>query len=858
MILPNFALHYLRIEWQERGIARRMEVSGDPIEIEQDDDGHFRAETQMFRDFHPWVGLSLSGQAIDAVPHLIGSDGERQPWLNIRDPEGREWWVQDNGWDQERKTHLSELHRSFGQFELHIGAERLYLVNVAIDLGSAEAEDYLADFRDELITLALSRQSSATGGVIRSDSTDLVEALSRFTQAARHVLGNPARHLTEIEELQPTGRLRPNNRTFREVLRRPSRRGYPGRGAEETIDIPDNRFVHHMVQYCAQLSSRIASASEAQSRQLSARSQRAYEHAKALLEAESETVDPEIFGNQLAEMEAAIAAVNAWTNLGPPYREEIRNFAIKLENPYGYLERAQFYKRLDTDPRQDEKLGITSNIVQLPEEPFRLVAQASKYLNKSSRLFEFWGVGQVKRHGQTGSMRLLKLEEVCRMRVRAPGLEKKAALRARYEQNGWTRKLTRTELEERRLEARSSDRRASHLAQRAELSRSAAASLLSTGEDLTSQEMRWSALGVASSAAFPMGMRFVQSPAYSSVLAAFNRVHELAERVGVGGKEIERIERIGILHASAIYERWCLIRLISLLVDTFDFTPEPGWLDRVIEGTCGVLAPFELRFERSDVAMTACLEVQPVLPNGRRPDFRLTFQARDEDPDKDTHARTVFDDAVEPSKGLVLDAKFRTRWRPRELDGVLRDVVDGRGYGQAGRRVFILQPAGPVVQEPTSPLGWGRDCDYGQNYPSNHSQGAVRLSPHPRDWHNLHRLVAMELQANFPPPRHLDGENWQSDSFCISCGQRHEVADVRRHLTQRGRDYWDLACHDCGLTTRRTHCFSGCGTPLFKNGLILTYHRTIADQLTNVACPCCGEFFDRDIHQEGNYHGSFG
>ncbi len=858
MILPSFALHYLRIEWQERGIVRRMEVSGDPIEIEQDDDGHFRAETQMFRDFHPWVGLSFSGQAVDAVPHLVGSDGERQPWLMIRDPEGREWWVQDNGWDQERKTHLSELHRSFGQFELHIGAERLDLVNVALDLGSAEAEDYLADFRDELITLAVSRRSSATGGVIRSESTDLVEALSRFAQAARHVLGNPARQLTEIEELQLTERLRPNARTFREVLRRPLRRGYHGRGAEETINIPDNRFVRHMVQYCARLSSRIASASEAQARQLSARSERAHEHAKTLLEAESEPVDPEIFRNQLAEMEAAIAAVNRWTSRGPSHRDEIRDFAIKLENPYRYLERAQFYKRLDADPRQDEKLGIRSNVVQLPDEPFRLVTQASKYLNKSSRLFEFSGVGQVKRHGQAGSTRLLKLVEVCRMSVRASGLEKKAALRERYEQNGWARKLTRMELEERRLEARSSDRRASHLAQRAELSRSAAASLLSTGEDLTSQEMRWSALGVASSAAFPMGMRFVQSAAYSSALAAFNRVHELAERVGVGGNEIERIDRIGILHASAIYERWCLVRLISLLVDTFDFTPEPNWLDRVIEGTCGVLAPFELRFERSDVAMTARLEVQPVLPNGRRPDFRLTFGHRDEDPGESTHLHPFLDDEAEPSKGLVLDAKFRTRWRPHELDEALHDVVNARGYGQAGRRVFILQPAGPVVREPTSPLGWGRDCDYGQNHPSNHSQGAVRMSPHPRDWHNLHRLVALELQASFPTPRHLDGQDWQSDSFCINCGQRHEVADVRHRMTKKGSDSWDLTCHDCGLTTRRTHCFSGCGTSLFKNGLTLTYHRTIADQLTNVACPCCGEFFDRDIHQEDDYRGSFG
>lgn len=112
-------------------------------------------------------------------------------------------------------------------YALHPARERLVdLVNVALDLGSAEARNHLADFRDVLITLSLSRQSSATSGVIRSESTDLVETISRFAQTARHVLGNPARKLTEIEELQPTGRLRPNTRTFRQVLRRPSRRWY--------------------------------------------------------------------------------------------------------------------------------------------------------------------------------------------------------------------------------------------------------------------------------------------------------------------------------------------------------------------------------------------------------------------------------------------------------------------------------------------------------------------------------------------------------------------------------------------------------------------------------------------------------
>src|SRR5690606_27038559 len=109
---------------------------------------------------------------------------------------------------------------------------------------------------------------------------------------------------------------------------------------------------------CAMLSSRIAHASEAQARQLSARAERARNHARNLLDSDSEKVDPEIFGNQLAEMEAAIGAVNSWSNSGLQGQGGVRDFCIKLENSYDYLPRTQFYKRLDADPREDEKLGI--------------------------------------------------------------------------------------------------------------------------------------------------------------------------------------------------------------------------------------------------------------------------------------------------------------------------------------------------------------------------------------------------------------------------------------------------------------------------------------------------------------------
>lgn len=86
-----------------------------------------------------------------------------------------------------------------------------------------------------------------------------------------------------------------------------------------------------------------------------------------------------------------------------------------------------------------------------------------------------------------------------------------------------------------------------------------------------------------------------------------------------------------------------------------------------------------------------------MLPNGRRPDFRLRF-------------------GWEPSpvdKGLVMDAKFRTRWRNGELASMLNELLLEKNYDQEGDRVFILQPARRAVAKATSPLYWGHDCDFG-------------------------------------------------------------------------------------------------------------------------------------------------
>ena len=93
------------------------------------------------------------------------------------------------------------------------------------------------------------------------------------------------------------------------------------------------------------------------------------------------------------------------------------------------------------------------------------------------------------------------------------------------------------------------------------------------------QEAKWEGPGSSSTAKFPMGMRFAQNPIYAAALAAFHRMSELERHTGIGGDALDRLGSINMLHASAMYERWCLIKIIDVLVEDFGFAPKGDWVE---------------------------------------------------------------------------------------------------------------------------------------------------------------------------------------------------------------------------------------------------------------------------------------
>ena len=831
--------HYLDIEWLDFGRARNIKISPEPIEIERKSDGIFEAETQVFHDFHPWVGLRLSDELENIQPAFIGTDGIQTPMLRLDGVNGEHWWVQNDGWDSRKKRHLSELHRSIGQFSIVMGSCKLLINNVVESLTRVDINEYLQDFQQELIWLVMGF-GGATASISGEGSAnqDMVKALDAFTTAARRLLDNPARHVREVLVRNRSDRLKPNLATFRHYLRNPTAQIFIGRSTEETANIADNRYVRNMVQVCEKISSSIARSSE-----LHAKSFFTWANAKILRSTEYKNmthrvVDQEIFDRQLEDIEKSLKQVSSYSDSVPAPNEVVRYFDFKAGKLYGDSANTIFY---NNEGAVDKGRNIEYSVVQLPDE-------LMKSIQKTQRFCDYYslcgvGVGKRKETSSRKGYREVVFSKIFSVTPQTQAIERKRAKRELLEKNNWLAPLTSQERAEARQESRTAKLQADFYQNRYQNIELTSRTLGKCKEELGLQDEKWEQLGVTPSSVIPMGVRFSQSPNYAACLAAFSKVTELSKIAGIGANELDAIERIGVLHASALYERWCLVKIIYVLLENYKFTPQANWKDCLIKAVTNRMQSFDLLFARNDIGLSAILEIQPIFPNGRQPDFRLRFFYLNLSEELNKNAIK--------STGLVLDAKFRSKWRKGEMGNVLSSLIEEKEYDQNGDKVFILSPSPSLMLRPTSPLMWGRDCDYGQQADLTHKKGFIYLAPLSvinNSEINLQRLIALLLQETFDAP--VDIENTQlcnSQSFCVCCGKLHTPQDVLKKYTKIGKDYWILTCAGCKMQTMRTHCFS-CRHPLFKNGLNFTYHRTVADQITNVVCPKCGEFFDNDVH----------
>lgn len=858
-MVPPLQAAYLDIEWQGFERARNITVAPEPIEIEQLPSGIFSAETQVFNGLCPWVGLRLQGELSEVEPVFEDLEGNLKPMLRIEDSQGDHWWVQNDGWDSEGKRHLSELHRSMGQFTVVVGLYRLVINNVVDGLSRAAVEDYLRDFQDDLIWLAMGfGGATAKNAGAATANLEMVQALDSFAAAVRRVLAHPAQNVREIQVKDRPARLRPNVATFRDYFRNPTAQRLTGRMAEETPNIAENRYLRSMVQVCEKLTTHATKAARRHAQSFAERARVERERSESYNEMTHRQVDPQVFDRQMLELQRKLDRVSNFNLEGREQGTSKLNWDFRPGSIYGNRANQMFYFLRDGGSTSDEKLNVAWSVLQLPEHLVNAIQATRGFCD----YYSLDGIAHatIERTKAGQRYRQVIFSSIYKVRAVTGALDRKAQKREQLEKNDWQVSLSSRERQDMNQEAISARSRGRVYAEHALRTQQALERLSQCQIELRSQDCKWECLQVPSSPAIPMGVRFTQSPAYAACQAAFLKVNALAKDSGLSVAALDAVEQMSMLHASAIYERWCLVKIILTLVEDYRFDSEDGWQERLIRAVTGKPQSITLMFHRDDIGWSACLESQPELANGRRPDFRLRFlrttgassnHLEDSAP-PDNHRQH---DGLDRTQlhGLIMDAKFRTQWRYGELGRTLTGLVNEKDYGQEGDRVFILHPAPKAILKPSSPLAWGQHCDYGQDDGKAHSTGVVYLAPAVGN-ENLRRLIAMLLQATFPTPSRKVGDSTihPSNSFCVRCGCPHQPGDLKQQRTQKGNEFWIYECAECGMHTTRTHCFGCKEGVLFKNGLQLTYHRTVADQATNVVCPHCGRYFDSDVHGSHN------
>ena len=859
----------LQIDWLEEGKPQAVKAGLIDLEIEVDVDGIAQIDLDLFPDDHSWLGLQLP----DGIVPLWRSVEGDQLFRLITAPDGARWWVPALGWNATKRRHVNAFLRGLGQFDVQIGDDVLRLVTR--HHGSVQLGDYLRDFRDELIWLILGQEGG--GEVSRGGGSDLSAAANAFADLVSSLVQGLPRELHEATGPMRRSQVRPNASTFRALGRSPWALVLPGRLVGEAADIPDNRYLRHLIQTALALAQVVGRAGQEQAKALSRRAAQLAETGRTLAATEWQDVDPEVFDAQLDDLVDRMERITLWRPKGSEAATTTAH-SFRIEKPYGQSTN-QFFCR-STSP------GKGPQVIELPSEVASLVRNSAQFekdftFDVPSGHFEL-----SQSEFKNGALFCLhKITNVAAIHPSGATLAARRRRRDKLEAKGWRVQLDEATRKEYRQAGRVAEARAAHIDALAHGAKDLAAALDQIFARLSRLDRTLASEGIGISATPPQGLRWRLHPPHVACLAAFRRLQGAAKARGLDLSALERLERISTLHASALFERWCLVKILATLIGDYRFRPPGGWQASLVDAITRPNGAVSFDLARSDLRFAARLEVQPILANGRRPDFRLRV----------TYLPTMVtrvgrDDLFADAPGLVMDAKFRSRWARGEVQALVDVLVRQKGYDTAGDAVFVLQPCGGTIAKATSPLSWGRHCDYGQDFPGTHKQGHIWLAPdadHGDPQIHLRRLIAQHLQSRFARPflilpqrlqealgalpekaargagrtegSHLwvdlDDKGEKRDSFsasfCISCGKAHQFGDVERRLTgssssSRRREFWVLSCSDCGMKVTRTHCYSCPDTVLFKNHLGLTYHRTVAHEPTHVVCPHCGAYFDED------------
>ncbi|MEZ8039418.1 nuclease domain-containing protein [Vibrio sp. 1F263] len=855
MMLPKFEIKYIDVQWHDKNTVLKVVESYLPLPVSYDDiQKNFNCTTTIYPKAE---GVRLGQLAFryleggTTAPYFEKADGARVQLKKIKDKDsGKSWWIEAVSWKSDTKQWTRTLHRTAGSVRAGLGSQ-----SCTIHIGSSEftadqLNRYLSDFKSDLWELILDEQSYVTAKAKKVEEggvdEETLKLVSNLLSHAQNITKKPKSELREVQALKPRNVVKPVNRTFMELATKGYSKELTSRATTPSFNVPENRYVLFVLQRLHSILKQLVTISQSKVNRFEGMTMKLTERfdgfsgeklinedlVRKHLEQIKKTYNLEYLNSQLQEKFQACVKSRVFNR--PQYKWQIRvGGASFTPNRYFFDIRADSESEWFSTQRKQRQVFIHFNDdsyadlfekgieYEITGDMFQPSIQGTKYIYKLIEL---------------SSVKILGGEELNKRREKFTEERKKAL---ELHEQDWLKELTPKELVEQEREKRSVQVLLAYFQENKAKVERVFEQLDPKLAKFKSAIRMLEKMGVRPSPTFPNSMTFVQNPDYQATHSGYKKIRELTNLTDEDLLlSLEKVEDIGLVNMPLLYERWCLLQIIKVLVQNYRYQPDDEWKRKLLHIVLSHKHSKPLNFNNEQLKRKVQLRYEPLLNNGRTPDFVMDVEFETKG-------------GITKNKRLVMDAKFYSDEiinRHGGIAGIVHNLYHKKDYSEGGvNAVFILHPAKGAIDEIVSPQEWGEVSYLGElsmfdwdKMPRHlyHQYGAVCANPvlRLRYLDEIQRMIGMFLQYGIEDNA-LAGrpDDVESLNFCISCGS-HELTKKDK-TTSNSRSAW-YECDTCKHFTVYNHCHS-CDTRLVKNGDYWSYHSQMAMEPLNIKCPSC-------------------
>ncbi|MBE0471672.1 MAG: hypothetical protein IBX55_19450 [Methyloprofundus sp.] len=850
-----FSIKYLEIDWYDRITITKITESLNELCVDYNSiDKVYEAETTIYPKAEGVKNGHLALRLLDdraITPCIKNASGKLIPLKKIKDIDNNKyWWILADHWDENKKQWKGLAPNIAGTLTLVLG-EHLCKISIgSMDFTRENLESYLRSFKNDLWELILDESSHVTAELKNSThfgvNENIINCIKNLAISAEKIIKSPKVELRETQLIKPRKQVKPVNRTFMELATRESQRFLTSRATTPSFNVPENQYFLFVLERCFKIINQISIIAKSKARR--------YRDTVKKLTYQHDSLKPFIKINEklayeeLTQIEKR-AHIDYWKS---EFNRKVKesgfvfsehsfsaNYSFKITGVTNKLDFFVEVKNPDTQvfEKPYEKTGILSlknnfyflHDVLIPTMIVTLNCNISGRNLKNAFIFDLNSIFSINLDSHPAVDRAKK----------AYIREKEIIETAK--RNDWTKVLSNKELEEQEKERIALTRRRCFYEKKIEDSEYVFKKTAPRKKQIykTIKDLR--ALGVKPSSNFPNSMTFVQNPNYQSI---HNSYKLLRETTNLADEELllslEEIEEIGLINMPILYERWVLLQIIKVLIESYRFRPWNDWKNHLIDAINKNKKNIKITLTNISARRRIDLTYEYVLENGKRPDFVIDSRFKYPDPSFDNMEK----------KRFVMDAKFydqETFNRCGGMMGVINNLYDNKNYSENNKNpVFVIHPCASLIKNQVTVQNWGKVSFLGEKDIDEdgafylHQKGAIFLNPVDRDHYNdeLQRLLGMLIQyKNEEPETNQKSDLSIAKPICMNCGS----SSFKRDPGRNNKSVY-LTCNECGQMQVHNHCGTCHDIRLIKNGFHWSYHSAQAVKPFNMKCPKCGSF----------------